>query len=410
VRVLILSQYYDPEPVPKAGELARELQDRGHDVEVITGFPNYPSGDLYEGYRLALMQRTTIDGIPVRRTFEYPYHGTSAVKRLINYWSFVFSAPLASLFMRRADVMYVWHPPLTVGVAAWLISRLRGIPFVYDVQDIWPESAILSGMLRPGLLVRLMSRLERFVYRRAAHVLVVTPGARENLIGKGVPPEKVSAMHHWIDESIFDGNGAADRDTVRAAQGWSERFVALFAGNLGMVQGLDTVVRAAALLTPSDRIRIVLMGDGADKARLQTLARELGIGDDRLQFLERQPMSAVPPFMEAADVLLVHLRRSELSRWVIPTKTLAYLAAGKPVLMAMEGAAADLVREAGAGVIVPSDDPQQLVNALRSLAAMPASERDAYGHAGKTFLQKTMTRQIVVPQYEEVLRRAARKS
>lgn len=410
MRVLILSQYYDPEPVPKAGELARELQDRGHDVEVITGFPNYPSGDLYEGYRLALMQRTTIDGIPVRRTFEYPYHGTSAVKRLINYWSFVFSAPLASLFMRRADVMYVWHPPLTVGVAAWLISRLRGIPFVYDVQDIWPESAILSGMLRPGLLVRLMSRLERFVYRRAAHVLVVTPGARENLIGKGVPPEKVSAMHHWIDESIFDGNGAADRDTVRAAQGWSERFVALFAGNLGMVQGLDTVVRAAALLTPSDRIRIVLMGDGADKARLQTLARELGIGDDRLQFLERQPMSAVPPFMEAADVLLVHLRRSELSRWVIPTKTLAYLAAGKPVLMAMEGAAADLVREAGAGVIVPSDDPQQLVNALRSLAAMPASERDAYGHAGKTFLQKTMTRQIVVPQYEEVLRRAARKS
>ena len=121
-------------------------------------------------------------------------------------------------------------------------------------------------------------------------------------------------------------------------------------------------------------------------------------------------MSAVPPFLAAADALLVHLRRSELSRWVIPTKTLAYLAAGKPVLMAMEGAAADLVSEAGAGVIVPSDDPGQLVDALRNLAAMSPAERDAYGQAGRSFLQKTMTKQIVVPQYEEVLRRAARKS
>ncbi|HET8772648.1 MAG TPA: glycosyltransferase family 4 protein [Thermoanaerobaculia bacterium] len=410
MRVLILSQYYDPEPVPKAGELARELRDRGHDVEVITGFPNYPAGDLYEGYRLALVQRATLDGIPVRRAYEYPYHGTSAIKRLINYWSFVFSAPLASLFVRRADVMYVWHPPLTVGVAAWLISRLRGIPFVYDVQDIWPESAVLSGMLRPGLVVRLMSRLERFVYARAAHILVVTPGARENLIGKGVAPEKVSAMHHWIDESLFEGGSAADGAAVRAARGWGEQFVALFAGNLGLVQGLDTVVRAAALLRPEDRIRIALMGDGADRARLQALARELGVGEDRLQFVERQPMSAVPPFLAAADALLVHLRRSELSRWVIPTKTLAYLAAGKPVLMAMEGAAADLVSEAGAGVVIPSDDPAQLVDALRNLAALSPAERDAYGQAGRSFLRKNMTRQIVVPQYEEVLRRAARKS
>jgi colanic acid biosynthesis glycosyl transferase WcaI len=403
VRVLILSQYYDPEPVPKAGEFARELRDRGHDVEVITGFPNYPSGDLYDGYQLGLMQRTTIDGIPVRRTYEYPYHGTSALKRLINYWSFVFSAPLGSLLMRRADVMYVWHPPLTIGVAAWLISRLRGIPFVYDVQDIWPETAVLSGMLKDGFVVRMMSRLEKFVYRRAKHILCVTEGARQNLIGKGVPPEKVSVMPHWIDESLFAAGVPGDREP-------SDAFVALFAGNIGMVQGLDTVVRAASLLTSSDRIRIVMVGDGADKARLVGLAKELGVGEDRLQFVDRQPMAEMPRFMAAADALLVHLRRSELSRYVIPTKTLAYLAAGKPVLMAMEGAAADLVRDAGAGVIVPPDEPQQLVDALRQLAAMPVEERERYGAAGREYLQQNLTKQKVIPQYEEVLRRAARKA
>lgn len=409
MRVLILSQYYDPEPVPKAGELARELRDRGHDVEVITGFPNYPSGDLYEGFRLGLMQRTTIDGIPVRRTYEYPYHGTSAIKRLINYWSFVFSAPLGSLFMKRADVMYVWHPPLTIGVAAWLISRLRGIPFVYDVQDIWPESAVLSGMLRDGFVVRAMSRLEKFVYARAKHILCVTEGARGNLIGKGVPPEKVTAMPHWIDESIFAGAKPADRETTRTEQGWSESFIALFAGNLGLVQGLDTVVRAAALLRAEDRIRIVMVGDGADKARLVALARELNVGESRLQFVERQPMTEMPRFMAAADALLVHLRRSELSRYVIPTKTLAYLAAGKPVLMAMEGAAADLVQNAGAGVIVPPDEPQQIVDALRALAAMPAERRAEYGAHGREYLEQHLTKQKVIPQYEEVLRRAARR-
>jgi colanic acid biosynthesis glycosyl transferase WcaI len=307
-------------------------------------------------------------------------------------------------------VMYVWHPPLTIGVAAWLISRLRGIPFVYDVQDIWPETAVLSGMLRDGFVVRTMARLEKFVYRRAKHILCVTEGARGNLIGKGVPPEKVSVMPHWIDESLFAGAGPDDRGTTRAAHGWADSFVALFAGNIGMVQGLDTVVRAASLLTAADRIRIVMVGDGADKARLVALAKDLGVGEDRLQFVDRQPMTEMPRFMAAADALLVHLRRSELSRYVIPTKTLAYLAAGKPVLMAMEGAAADLVRDAGAGVIVPPDEPQQLIDALRRLAAMPEAERERYGQAGREYLEKTMTKQKVIPQYEEVLRRAARKS
>lgn len=408
MKVLVLSQYYDPEPVPKAAELARALRDGGHSVRAITGFPNYPAGVLYDGYRLGLMRSEEIDGIPVTRTFEYPYHGRSVVKRLINFWSFAFSAPLASLRMPRPDVMYVWHPPLSVGVAAWLISVLRGVPFVYDVQDIWPESALVTGLLRDGFMVRAMYRLEKFIYKRAAHLLCVTEGARQNLIAKGVPPEKVTVMHHWIDESLFAETKPGDRDSTRAQHGWGEDFVVLFAGNIGLLQGLDTVVRAAAELRADERIRFVIVGDGADRERLRALATELRV-TDRVEFVDRQPMSEMPRFMAAADALLVHLKQSLINRWVIPTKTLAYLAAGRPIIMAMEGAAADLVAEAGAGTIVPPDEPKQLVDEVRRIAALPEAERDAYGTAGKAFLLRTMTKSRVIPQYEAILQRSARR-
>ncbi len=408
MRILILSQYYDPEPVPKPAELALALRQRGHSVRAITGFPNYPTGKLYEGYHLALMRREEIDGVEVRRTFEYPYHGPSVIKRLINFWSFALSAPLASFFMPRADVMYVWHPPLSVGVAAWLISILRGIPFVYDVQDIWPESAVVSGMLRDGPLVRAMSMLERFAYRRAAHVLVVTEGARQNLISKGVPAEKVSVMPHWIDESLFKVSSPQQRDEVRLRLGWHDQFVVLFAGNLGLMQGLDTVVRAASHLHSRERIRFIFVGDGADRERLQSLSGELGV-QDRVQFIQRQPMSEMPNLMAAADVLLVHLKKSELCQWVIPTKTLAYLAAGRPIIMAMEGAAADLVMQAQAGSVIAPDEPEVLAEEVRRMEALPAEKRESMGTAGRAFLLRTMTRARVVPQYESVLQSVARR-
>src|SRR5437016_6845926 len=198
MRVLILSQYYKPEPVPKPGELAEELRRRGHDVTVLTGFPNYPTGRLYPGASLKLLRREEINGVPVTRTFELPYHGQGIIGRFLNYGSFMASAILGGALGLRPDVIYVWHPPLTVGIAAAVIARVRRVPFVYDVQDIWPEAAVISGMLKDGWLIRLISRVERLVYREADHILVVTPGARENLVAKGVPPEKLSVMPDWV--------------------------------------------------------------------------------------------------------------------------------------------------------------------------------------------------------------------
>ena len=408
MRILVLSHFFTPEPIPKTFELASTLIDRGHQVAVVTGFPNYPSGRLYPGYRLALVRREAIAGVPVVRCFEYPYHGRRVLGRMLNYASTMLSTILGSLFAPAADVIYVWHPPLTMGLAAWVIARLRGIPFVYDVQDIWPDSALLSGLMREGALVRVMFALERFIYRRAAHILVVTEGARGNLVKKGVPPEKITVMPHWVDPALFQEPARDTVELLRNEHAWAGDFVILFAGNLGLVQGLDTVVRAARQLPADSSIRFVFVGDGADRERLQQLAHEADVPSSRLQFIDRQPVDRISTFLGAADALLVHLKKSELSHYVIPTKTLAYMAAGRPILMAMEGAAADLVCEAGAGLAIEPDAPAALAAAAQALSQLSADDRASMGARGRRYLNAHLTREHVVPQYEDVLGRVAR--
>jgi glycosyltransferase involved in cell wall biosynthesis len=406
VRVLILSQYYAPEPIPKPVELAEALRQRGHDVTVVTGIPNYPSGKLYPGYRLTPFRRDAQDGVPVIRTFEFPYHGLKFSGRLLNYASFMTSAPLAAAVVKRVDVIYVWHPPLTVGPAAWMLGRLCRAPFVYDVQDIWPDAAVAVGAIGNPRVTRALHRLERFVYRRAAHIITATAGARQNLLDKGVPADKVSVLPHWIDVSAWGNGAGAGRAEMRRALGWTDSFVTLFAGNVGVLQALDTIVHAMTHFSPGERFRAVIVGDGADLARVKELARAQGV-EDRLQFLDRRPASEMPRLLAAADALVVHLKRSPLAHWSLPTKTLAYLASGRPMIVAVEGPAAELVDEARAGVAVPPEDPQALAGAIRRLAGTTDSERTQLGENGRQFVKAHLSREHVIPQYEALLSRVA---
>ena len=409
MKVLILSQYYKPEPIPKPAELAEYLLAKGHAASVVTGFPNYPSGVLYPGFKLGLVRREILDGIPTARTFEFPYHGMNSFGRVLNYLSFMITAPLGSFFLPKCDVMYVWHPPLTIGVAAWLIARLRGIPFVYDVQDIWPESVVLSGMIKNRLVIRVLSMLERFIYSRADHILVITKGARDNLLGKGVNPDKVSVMPHWIDETKSARIDDEARQSIRQAYGWTHKFVSVFAGNIGVVQGLETVVRAAALLPRGSGFLISLIGAGADRQRLQELASSLDL-NDRIQFIDRRPSEEMPAIMEASDALLVHLKNAPMAEWVIPTMVFAYLSAGKPILMAMGGAAAEMVRDSGAGIVIPAEDATGLSQGIRSLYDLSPESRALMGRRGQKYLATNFSKQMVLAQYEDKLQVIANRA
>jgi colanic acid biosynthesis glycosyl transferase WcaI len=399
MRVLILSIYHDPEPIPKTGELARELKRRGHEVQVVTAFPHYPSGRLYDGYSLALWRRERRDGIDVLRTFIYPYHGRNAFLRTVNYITWMFSSMMAAWLTPPCDVIYVWHPPLTVGVTAWIVSTLKRVPFVYDVQDLWPQSAIASGMLHPGVIVDGLHKLANWVYRKAPRILVVSDAAATQIAECGVAIEKVIVAPHWIDLSLFQVN--PDRD-VRAELGCQNKFVVMFAGNLGMVQGLETVVEAAALMRDCPDLMFVFVGDGSDRVRLEALAAQRSLTN--LRFIGQQPVTAMADYMRAADALIVHLRPSEIAEHAIPTKILSYLAASRPIVCATGGASADLVQQAAAGVIATAGDPASIAAAIREVIAMPPAVREQLGRNGRRHLLEHFEKGRVIDIYERVLR------
>jgi colanic acid biosynthesis glycosyl transferase WcaI len=403
LRILILTIYHDPEPIPKTGELARELTRRGHTVTVVTSFPHYPSGDLYPGYHLALWRRERIAGVPVLRTFIYPYHGTRAALRMLNYVTWMVSAMQAAWLTPACDVIYVWHPPLTVGVTAWVLSKLKRVPFVYDIQDLWPESALASGLMRPGLLVRVLYRLADWVYARADRILVVSDAAARHLAARRVPRDKMTVAKHWVNGTTFEV--PFERD-VRTEFGLQGRFLVMFAGNLGLVQGLETVVAAAECLASCPEIVFVLVGDGSDRARLESLVAERRL--DNLIFAGRHPAIEMPAFLTAADALIVHLRPSEIADHAVPTKILSYFAAARPIVCATSGAAAELVAEAEAGVTVPPGNPQQMAAAVLTLAGLSMEERSRLGRNGQKYLREHLAMDVVLNDYEHVLTETAR--
>ena len=295
---------------------------------------------------------------------------------------------------------------MSIGVSAAAIGFLRGTRFVYDVQDIWPESAVATGFLRPGRLFNLMAALEGFVYRRAAHLFVVTEGARKNLSGKGVPDGKITVASHWYNDAEIRQVTPADRPAVREREGWQDRFVVMFAGNLGVLQGLDTVIDACRQLPASSRLLVALVGDGSDLPRLKVLARDLD-ASDRVRFVPRQSSDNMARYFAAADALLVHLRSSPLADLTIPTKTVAYLAAGKPIVMATVGASADIVSTAGAGLVLPPEDPAALARTLVEISTLDPVERAQMGQRGRRYFETHFTKDATLPTYITALTRAA---
>lgn len=409
MRVLVLSQYYDPEPIPKPSEVAEGLDRRGHDVTVIAGLPNYPTGSLYAGYHIVPWMHERVREIPVARVFELPYHGRSAVGRVVNYLSFMTSAIVGGLFVARPDVIYVWHPPLTVAVAASVIGALRRVPFVLDVQDIWPEAVISSGVVREGFFADVMRRLERFVYGRAQRILVVTEGAERNLLAKNVPREKLIVLPNWISGDIAIAPSSEAVRRARAELDADDAFIVTFAGNLGALQDLATVLEASEpLQRHPTKIAIRIIGDGSERKRLEEVARSRGL--ENVRFLGPYPSARMPAFFAASDALLVHLNASELNELILPTKTLTYMAAGRPVIAATGGATAQLIDRSRAGLSTQGGDPAALAAAIIEMAELPDAERKAMGDRARAVALTEFDRDRLIDRLGSVLAEATRRA
>ncbi|MEO7086632.1 MAG: glycosyltransferase family 4 protein, partial [Gemmatimonadaceae bacterium] len=405
MRALFLTQWFDPEPGALRGlPLAKWMRARGHEVEVVTGFPNYPGGKVYPGYRIAMSQRETMSGVPVLRVPLYPSHDATIAGRFLNYGSFALSASTIGLALaERADVGFVYHPPPTVGLPAMAFKALRGVPFVYHIADMWPESVVESGALRPGLMKRTVeSALHAWcnlVYRRAAAITVLSEGFKDLLIDRGVAAEKIHVIYNWTDEEVFT---PGPRDEALATElGMAGRFNIVYAGNMGIFQGLETLIRAAVRVKHVPDIQIVMVGTGQSEDSLKALAAELGATNVR--FVGRRQFWDMPKINDLADVLLVQLRDFPFFAATIPSKTQVSLASGRPVLMSVRGNAASIIQQAGAGVTVNPDDDEALAAGMLALYGTPRDELDAMGTRGRRFYLDRMSLDVGGRQTEAVL-------
>ena len=402
MRILMLTQWFDPEPTFKGLLFAKELSKRGHSVEVLTGFPNYPGGKIYNGYRIKFFQREFIDGISIIRVPLYASHDSNAIKRIGNYITFALSASfIGSFLVKRPDVIYVYHPPATVGLPAFLLHLLHRVPFVYDIQDLWPDTLEATGMVGNKLALRMVDRWCRYIYSQAARIVVLSPGFREMLIRRGVPEHKIEVIYNWCEEDKIQST--ARNKSLARELGMTGRFNVVFAGTMGKAQALDAVLGVARLLRDKlPKIQFVFVGGGIDVDKLKEKA--IGQKLTNIRFLPRRPSSEIGSILNLADVLLVHLRNDPLFRITIPSKTQAYMATGRPILMGVKGDAAALVEKAEAGLTCIPEDPQDIAATVEKFYNMTHEELALMGHNGIMFYEQELSLQIGASRFEKIFR------
>jgi lipopolysaccharide/colanic/teichoic acid biosynthesis glycosyltransferase len=404
MRILMLTQWFDPEPTFKGLLFAQELQRLGHDVQVLTGFPNYPGGHIYDGYRIRLYQRESVGGVKVVRVPLYPSHDRSAVRRILNYVTFALSASIGAMLVRRPDVLYVYHPPATVGLPALALKLLKGVPYVYDVQDLWPDSLAATGMLNCPFVLRAVEKVMQTIYLGASRIVVLSQGFRTTLVSKGVPERRIDVIPNWADERQIELGSVHPHRGEEL--GFDGKFTVTFAGNLGRAQGLGTILDAAEILRNEKSLRFLLVGGGleAEQLREEALRRKL----TNVDFLPRRPISQMGEILTLSDALIVHLKDVPLFRVTVPSKTQAYLMAGRPILMGVRGDAAQIIADAGAGVAFEPENPRELASAVRRLMNMDKDRLQRMGQAGRTFYQQTMALSVGTRRFAQVFN-AARK-
>jgi glycosyltransferase involved in cell wall biosynthesis len=402
MRIIIVTHYFPPEtgaPQARLSGLAAAWAADGDDVTVLTGMPNHPTGIVPPEYRGAIRRRERRDGYRVLRTWLYATPNEGVARKTIGHLSFMItSVLLGGRPSGPADVVVVSSPTFFAIGAAWLLARLKRARLVVEVRDLWPAIFTELGVLTSRPVIRLLERLELAAYAAADIVIVVSDGFGANLTGRGVPTGKVHTIRNGVNPGRFNPAAPADAGLrARLGAGPGDCLV-LYAGTHGISQGLTSVADAASRLT-GEPVRFAFVGEGADKSRLQARVSELGLRNVTL--LPGVPHDQVPALLAAADICLVPLRDVPLFSAFIPSKMFEYLAAGRAVVGAVAGEAAQILREAGAWVVPPANS-DALADAIRTLAADP-QQRRAMGWQGRCYVEKYSDREILARQYRKLL-------
>jgi glycosyltransferase involved in cell wall biosynthesis len=402
MRILFISQYFPPEmgaPAARTYDLARRWVAAGAEVTVVTAVPNHPTGVVPESYRKGWIFEERLDGIRVLRTWIYPAANRGFWRRSLNYVSFMLSSLL--LGVRRAgpaDVVIATSPQFLVGIAGWVASRGRGVPFVFEVRDLWPDSIAALDVLGEGLLMQILRRIEMGLYRQAALIVGVARSTRDELARRGIDPGKVVIIPNGADGEVF--HAMEKYNGVRENLDLGRKFVVSYVGTHGMAHGLETVLQAADRLRGQDDIAFLFVGDGAQRADLESIARRMDLPNVR--FLGVQPREKIPAYIATSDVSLVPLRRKPLFQKVLPSKIFEIMGCERPLILGVEGEAQDAVQEARAGLCVRPEDPGALSEAILDLYRHPEQAAE-YGRNGRRYVRRNYCRDKLAQRYLQVL-------
>ena len=404
MRILYLSQYFPPEvgaTQTRAYEMARGLVRAGHQVTMIVEVPNHPSGVIPPAYRGKLFERSVLDGFEVIRIWVLASPVKTFRSRMAFYLSYMVMAIFAGLFLARKkhEVIYATSPPLFTGAAGLALSFLRRIPFVFEVRDLWPESAVALGELQNPRAVAWASRLEEACYRRAKRIVVATDGIRRRLVERGIPERKLAFIPNGASLQIFQSR-PDEAKQQRAALGLNGKFVVIYAGILGVAQGLESLFEAARILVPYGDIHFLLIGEGPKKADIVALKEKLNLRN--LTLLGERPQAEMPAYLSAADAAVVPLRRLELFKSALPSKMFEAWACACPVILCVNGEAQRVLEEAGGGIHVEPEDPGALASAILRLKNEPASKLEM-GQKARRFVMEHYSREKAARELERLL-------
>lgn len=378
-------------------ELARYLTEKGHRVTVVASALTYLTGDSQTGRVPWKQVQSGGPGITILRAYTYSALHKSFFHRLLSYFSFMFSSFVIGLGVKNVDVVWGTSPPIFQGAAAWLLARLKQARFLFEVRDLWPAFAVAVGVLTNPALIRASEWLERFLYQRADQLIVNSPGFTAHIEARG--GKNVVLVPNGAEAEMFDPD--ADGADLIAAHNLQGKFVVLYAGAHGMSNDLGVLLQAAARLGDHPEVMVVLVGDGKDKTALQAEAHSLGL--ENVLFIPPLPKAEMQTALAAADACVAILKPVEMYKTVYPNKVFDYMAAGRPVVLAIDGVIRDVVEEGQAGLFVPPGDPDALAEAIRKLAADPVQAR-ALGQNGRRYLEAHFDRPRVAEKLDELLR------
>lgn len=402
MKLVFLTQYFPPEigaPQTRLFELARGLKKRGHEITVLTAFPNYPTGKIFPGYKLRPVMEEELAGLRVIRTCIYPSHSKSFLKRLFNYFSFVFSSLFLGIFkLKKHDVLVCETPPLFLGISALILSRIKGAGLYLYVSDLWPASAVELKYLTNPLAIKLSKILEKWLYRVSKKIIAITPGMKKILEAEEEAKGKIELITNGADTEIFS---RSDKKAARAAYNFpQDAFIVMYAGTHGSVYNLKIIIDCACALKNEKELLFVFAGGGVEKQGLMRYAGEKGALN--VVFLEPVSISKMPLLLSAADAGILSINQTEFFRMTIPAKMTEMMAMEIPLIVAMEGDSENIIRASGGGIAIKPGDLEEMKEAI--LALMKNRENaEKMGVKARAYVIKYFSRKEIIEKFEGLL-------